>query len=152
MARYYKSKLVKTNSKGRYTLTTGGNKKYLEPGARTTSTKNPSSKKPSSKKPSTKKPSTKKPSPDYKPVKNYKLKQIGHRLSARSVYDKHGAKSIGMKFNILQPNQTFKLKVLRLDKNGRPFFSNKFGRHITFPLPSTRLAFGSAHIGHSCFG
>jgi len=77
-------------------------------------------------------------SPYIKPVKNKKDKKIGNRLSARAIYNEHGNEYIGKEFDILQPDGNYKQKFLRLRSNGSPYFSNKFGSHLTFPLVNNR--------------
>lgn len=107
----YNGKKVYKNTRGRYQLT-NGKKKYLKKGTRLTSTE----------------------SKGKKLVKTKDNKVVGKRLSARTVYNKDGEKAIGKKFNILQKNGTYKVKVLKLRKNGSPYFANKFGNHVSFPL------------------
>jgi hypothetical protein len=68
-------------------------------------------------------------SPFRKVVKNKKDKPIGDRLSARAVFNDMGMKAIGMSFLILQKDGTRKRKILRLRKNGSPYFANNFGNN-----------------------
>lgn len=127
-----KKKIYK-DSKGRYYIN-NGRKKYLPKGTRLKTT---------IKKIKTKKTGPKKrkdysrikiKSPQTKTVKNKKDKVIGKRLSARHVYDNYGKKAIGKTFNILQKDGTYKVKILKLRVNGSPYFANKFGKAISFPL------------------
>lgn len=66
-------------------------------------------------------------SPLRKVVKDKKKKSIGSRLSARAVFNEIGMKAIGKSFSILQKDGTYKIKYLRLRRNGSPYFANKFG-------------------------
>jgi len=116
------------DKKGRYYIV-GGKKRYLKKGTRLSSPikrKGPKKQKDYSK--------VKRHSPKRKVVKNKKEQVIGKRLSARHVYDTEGRKALGKKFRILQKDGTYKLKVLRLRKNGSPYFANKFGNKVSFPL------------------
>ena len=137
----YKNRVVYTDYKGRYIKTrtiNGLTKKYLPKGARTT--KGPVKMSPVRKispvRKSTVRKSTVRKSPVrkslVKPVKNKRDKKIGHRLSARAIYDKDGYKAVGKKFSILQKDGSYKLKVLKLRVNGSPYFSNTFGssKHV----------------------
>mgnify|MGYP001353356690 CR=1 FL=1 len=54
-----------------------------------------------------------------------------HRLSARDVYNTRGRKAVGKNFLILQPDGHYKKKILKLDINGRPYFSN-LGNKMNF--------------------
>ena len=76
----------------------------------------------------------KRKSPKRKVVKNKKNQVVGKRLSARHIYDTEGKKALGKKFRILQKDGTYKVKVLKLRKNGSPYFANKFGNQVSFPL------------------
>lgn len=107
----YNGKKVYKNARGRYQVI-NGRRKYLKRGTRLTSTA----------------------TPGKKLVKTKDNKIVGKRLSARTVYNKDGRKALGKKFNILQKDGSYKVKVLKLRKNGSPYFANKFGNHITFPL------------------
>jgi hypothetical protein len=75
--------------------------------------------------------SPKRRSPKRKVVKDKKNKKIGTRLSARTVYDEQGRKSLGKSFRILQKDGKYKMKVLSLRRDGIPYFSNKFGNTDT---------------------
>lgn len=107
----YNGKRVYKNARGRYQVI-NGRRKYLKRGTRLTSTE----------------------TPGKKQVKTKDNKIVGKRLSARTVYNKDGRKALGKKFNILQKDGTYKVKVLKLRKNGSPYFANKFGNHVSFPL------------------
>ena len=132
------------DKKGRYYMT-GGKKKYLKKGTRLSTvikTKQPI-KKSNPKKKELKKRGPKKnkdyskvkiKSPVKKLVKNKNKEVVGKRLSARHVYDTEGKKALGKKFRILQKDGTFKVKVLKLRQNGSPYFANKFGNQVKFPL------------------
>lgn len=137
---------VYTDSKGKY-YKQGNNKKYLPKGTRTV--KKPKGPKgPQKKKASPKRkvgPSRKKPkgyylkrqikSPLLKAVKDKKKKTVGSRLSARAVFNELGMKAIGRSFSILQPDGTYKMKVLRLRQNGSPYFANNFGTAVHVNIP-----------------
>ena len=70
-----------------------------------------------------------------KQVKN-KHKIVGYRLSARDVFNKKGLKSVGKSFKVLQKDGKYKVKYLRLRKNGTPYFSTKFGNtNLNLKLP-----------------
>ena len=111
---YYQGRVVQRDSKGRFIRKAAGRrsgrilykKHYLPKGARTT----------------TKRIQTRK-----KPVKNKRGRVIGRRLSARSVYNKHGRRALGKSYSILQRDGRHKRKVLKLRRNGSPYFANKFG-------------------------
>lgn len=158
---YYAGLVVKKDSKGRY-ITKSSKKHYLPKGTRVYSEKARSLKiVKSTKKPKkdSKKDSKKIPK-KYKDVKNETKKVIGKRLSARAVFDEKGVSSIGKSFNILQPDGSMKMKVLRLRKNGSPYFANKFGLCLNcsnslfgkkFMTRRTGMRFGNSHV-HNCFG
>jgi len=123
--RYYKDHIVKSDNRGRYILVKG-KKKYLPKGARTSTKKDKENKK-----------SKKVKSLGTKIVRNKKGKKLGRRLSARSIYNKEGKKALGKSFNILQKDGKYKRKILRLRKNGSPYFATKFGEqkyHLNFNL------------------
>ena len=75
-------------------------------------------------------------SPKRKAVKDKRDREIGTRLSARTVYDEKGKKALGKSFRILQKDGKYKMKVLRLRRDGVPYFSTKFGnvmsKSVTF--------------------
>jgi hypothetical protein len=158
---YYNGLVVKKDSKGRY-ITKSSKKQYLPKGTRVHSKKENSKKSKRDSKMETKKPKkeTKKPK-KYKEVKSKDKTQkvIGKRLSARAVFDEKGVSSIGKSFNILQPNGSMKMKVLRLRKNGSPYFANKFGLCLNCSnslfgksvTENNRMNFGNSHV-HNCFG
>ena len=125
----YNDKLIFKDTKGRYYVTSG-KKHYLKKGTRVSKTKlEQSPKRNSPKRNSPKRNSPKrKERPKYKTVK-LNNKELGKRLSARHVYDTKGKKALGKKFKILQPDGTVKTKVLRLRKNGSPYFATKFGQN-----------------------
>jgi len=137
----YKNHVVYSDSKGRYIKVKtkkGLTKRYLPKGAKTTSSKkrrSPVRRSPVRRSPVRRSPVRRSP---YKPVKNKRGKNIGSRLSARAVYDEYGNAALNKKFNILQKDGSSKLKVLKLRKNGSPFFSNSFGKvqptHVNSPL------------------
>lgn len=122
-----KKRLIYRDTKGRYYLN-NGKKKYLKKGTRLSS---PIKRKKINQKDYSK---IKRKSPERKVVKNKKNKVVGKRLSARHVYDTEGRKALGKSFKILQKDGTFKVKILKLRKNGSPYFANKFGQNISFPL------------------
>ena len=66
-------------------------------------------------------------SPLRKVVKDNKKRPIGHRLSARAVFNQMGMSAIGKPFSILQKDGRYKRKYLRLRQNGSPYFANNFG-------------------------
>ena len=78
-------------------------------------------------------------SPKRKTVRTNKGKKVGKRLSARGVYNERGRSAVGKNFNILQKNGEYEVKVLRIRKNGSPYFSTRFG------IPHS-------HFGQMCFG
>lgn len=79
---------------------------------------------------------TKRMSPKRKVVKDKRGRKIGTRLSARTVYNEKGRKALGKSFRILQKDGKYKMKVLRLRRDGVPYFSSKFGRVETvIPKP-----------------
>ncbi len=134
---YYNNHLVYLDSNGRF-IRVKSKKVYLPKGARVTKTKKTSPKKSSkksSKQRSPKKRKMKKHYPRYsvnsplqKQVKDKNKKNIGVRLSARAVYNNMGSKAVGKSFSILQKDGKMKMKVLRLRKNGSPYFANNFGQ------------------------
>ena len=99
-------------------------------------------------------------SPKHKTVRTNKGKKVGKRLSARGVYNEHGKTVVGKKFNILQKNGEYAVKVLRIRQNGSPYFANKFGNKTTFPLippygiaqPAKMTLLPHSHFGKMCFG
>jgi hypothetical protein len=132
--KYYKDHIVKSDSKGRYIIIKG-KKKYLPKGARTTSKKDKKQKK--VKKPKGYYLRKKVKSPGRKIVRTKKGKKVGRRLSARTIFNQQGKKALGKTFNILQKDGKYKIKVLRLRKNGSPYFATKFGEskhHLNFNL------------------
>ena len=140
---YYNGLVVKKDTKGRF-ITKSSKKHYLPKGTRVHSEKVKSLKA----KKITKKPQKEtKKQKKYKDVKGPTKKLIGKRLSARVVFDERGTSSIGKSYNILQPNGSMKMKVLRLRKNGSPYFANKFGKKNLF-------GHNHSHFGHvhNCFG
>ena len=75
-------------------------------------------------------------SPKRKVVKDKRDRKIGTRLSARTVYNEKGQNALGKSFRILQKDGKYKMKVLRLRRDGVPYFSTKFGRVETvMPKP-----------------
>ena len=104
---------VYKNTKGRY-YKVGSKKIYLKKGTRLTY-------------------SRKKPKKPKKIIKTKKTKKT-KRLSARNVYNKDGKKALGKTFRILQKDGTYVVKILKLRKNGSPYFANKFGALVKFPL------------------
>lgn len=135
--RYYKDHMVKSDTKGRYILVKG-KKKYLPKGARTNTKKEKKGKKGKKyKKPKGYYSRKNVKSPGRKVVRNKKGKKVGKRLSARTIFNKQGKKALGKSFNILQKDGKYKTKVLRLRKNGSPYFATKFGEqkyHLNFNL------------------
>lgn len=150
---YYAGLVVKKDSKGRYIIKSS-KKHYLPKETRVYSEKSKSKK---LVKKETKKP--KKETKKYKTVKNETKKVIGKRLSARAVFDEKGTPAIGKSFNILQPDGSMKMKILRLRKNGSPYFANKFGlclncSNLLFGKAAAKknmMRFGNGNI-HNCFG
>ena len=84
----------------------------------------------------TKRKTTKRKSPKRKVVKDKRGRKIGTRLSARTVYNEKGRKALGKSFRILQKDGKYKMKVLRLRRDGAPYFSTKFGKVETVLLKS----------------
>jgi hypothetical protein len=126
--RYYKDHIVKSDSRGRYILVKG-KKKYLPKGARTNKKNN--------KKPKGYYLRKNVKSPGRKTVRNKKGKKVGKRLSARTVFNEQGRKALGKSFNVLQKDGKYKTKILKLRKNGSPYFATKFGEqkyHLNFNL------------------
>ena len=125
---YYKGRMVHHDSKGRFIRKPRGvtrtgrrtvyTKQYLPRGAKTSTKKG-----------------TKK---GTKPVKNTRGRVVGRRLSARSVYNDHGRKAVGKSYRILQKDGKYKTKVLKLRRNGSPYFATKFGKisHLNIPYSS----------------
>lgn len=70
-------------------------------------------------------------SPKRKVVKDKHDRKIGTRLSARTVYDEKGREALGKSFRILQKDGKYKTKVLRLRRDGAPYFSTKFGNAMS---------------------
>lgn len=156
---YYNGLIVKKDSKGRY-ITKSLKKHYLPKGTRVYYEKAKSLKSKKIEKKSTKK--TKKPK-KYKKVKSKDKtkKVIGKRLSARAVFDEKGKMALGKSFKILQPDGSMKMKVLRLRKNGSPYFANKFGglcyncsSNLSIGMKKINMKFGNNNFGHvhNCFG
>lgn len=85
--------------------------------------------------------------PGRKVVKNIKNKSIGTRLSARTIFNQYGYRSIGRSFNILQKDGNYKKKYLRLRINGSPYFSNNFGSQSVQPL-NLQFRISNRHIPH----
>ena len=81
----------------------------------------------------------KRKSPKRKVVKDKRDRKIGTRLSARTVYDENGQKALGKSFRILQKDGKYKMKVLRLRRDGVPYFSTKFGKVETVMSNSVRF-------------
>lgn len=134
-----KQRRVYVDSKGRY-YKEQSKKKYLKKGVRTYKlSPGKKVKKPIKKSPIRKiKRSPKKvpkgyylkkkvKSPFRKVVKNKRDKSIGTRLSERAVFNDMEMKAVGMSFPVLQKDGTMKRKILRLRKNGSPYFANNFG-------------------------
>ena len=122
---YYKGNIVHRDAKGRFIRKLSGTrgrrvyrKQYLPRGAKTGTKKSYS-----------------------KPVKNKGGRVVGRRLSARSVYNQHGRGALGKSYRILQKDGRYKTKVLKLRRNGSPYFANKFG---------TLYKFGSSHPTSVC--
>ena len=85
--------------------------------------------------------------PKRKVVKDSKNKKIGTRLSARAIFNEKGMKAVGRSYSILQKDGTRKMKVLRLRKNGSPYFANKFGN--TYGNNYSYNYFGNRHLMHN---
>jgi hypothetical protein len=159
--RMYKNHVVKTDVYGKRYITISGRKYYLPKGTRTTKssptrrkssptrrksspTRRKSSPTRRKSSPTRRKSSPKKrkpigyykdkkvKSPRRKQVKDKKGKKIGRRLSARALYNE-GAR-IGSTYNILQSDGSYKVKYLRLRKNGSPYFANNFGKELPIHL------------------
>jgi hypothetical protein len=141
--RLYKNHIVKTDVYGKRYVTITGRKYYLPKGAKTTKyspkrRRSSPKKRKSSPKRRRSSPKRRKPegyyknkkikSPRRKVVKDKRGRKVGKRLSARALYNE-GAR-IGSKHNILQPNGSYKVKYLRLRKNGSPYFANNFGKEL----------------------
>ena len=80
-----------------------------------------------------------------KVVKDKRDRKIGTRLSARTVYDENGRNALGKSFRILQKDGKYKMKVLRLRRDGVPYFSTKFGRAETVMPKPVRF---NKHLPH----
>ena len=80
----------------------------------------------------------------YVKTTKYKKTKNGKRLSARDIYNKHGKDSVGKSRRILQPDGKYKIKYLRLRKNGSPYWSTKFGKNCNIHA--------TTEFGTNCFG
>lgn len=109
------------------------------------SPKRKTTKRKSPKRKTTKRKMTKRKSPKRKVVKDKRGRKIGTRLSARTVYDEKGRKALGKSFRILQKDGKYKMKVLRLRRDGVPYFSTKFGSVETVMPKPVRF---NKHLPH----
>ena len=146
--KYYQNYVVYKDVYGRRYTIHGGKRHFLPKGARTTSkivkVKSPKRKVNSPRrKPKNYYKDRDVPSKLVKTVKDRKGKKIGSRLSARSVYNSLGRSAIGRSFNVLQKDGSYKMKFLRLRKNGSPYFANNFGNSNKFMVTPTHLRFNT---------
>ena len=146
--KYYQNYVVYKDVYGRRYTIQGGKRHFLPKGARTTSkivkVKSPKRKVNSPRrKPKNYYKDRYVPSKFVKSVKDRKGKKIGSRLSARSVYNSLGRSAIGRSFNVLQKDGSYKIKFLRLRKNGSPYFANNFGNINEFVVKPTHLTFNT---------